>query len=217
MRRIVSAQQSVAKTIMTTFQESASTNAQKAAVKEVLDSTQRKAWVDALKKESGRGKAAAIGNVLDPRKVPGSNKGASVSSLFDGRKSLWDNFSQGTKRLSQELSDDAVGAVKKAVKENLDDALKIKALGLSAIIETGFKLHEKGWDLSKIEKKDVIEIGYGVGTGVAYGAVGAAVGTLIPVPVVGTAVGFLVGTAVGMAVDHLIKDGTVGLLDCLSG
>lgn len=174
-------------------------------------------YASALSRKTRRGRVSALANMLDDR-APPAIPGGQAKKLFDGRRSLRNSFLDATQRLKKELGTDGMGvAAKKAAAKSLRDGVKLKALGLSAIIEVGAKVYEKGFDWSKYEKKDLIDVGYGVGSGVAYGAVGAAVGTLIPVPIVGTAVGFLVGTAVGMVVDNLIKAGTVEFLDCLTG
>ncbi|MEA3642483.1 MAG: hypothetical protein VBE63_21430 [Lamprobacter sp.] len=189
----------------------------KSAVKEVIDPERVKGYAAAAGRKTGRGRASALANMLDDR-APPAIPGRQAKKLFDGRRSLRNSFLDATKRLKKELGKDGMGAAaKKAAAKSLRDGVKPRALGLSAIIEVGAKVYEKGFDWSKYEKKDLIDVGYGVGSGVAYGALGAAVGTLIPVPIVGTAVGFLVGTAVGMVVDNLIKDGTVEFLDCLTG
>ena len=193
------------------YVKSAVTGKVKGTVTNLLDSSYRKELKTALTRKTARGKLAALGNIVDPRQLS-PHPTSHVKKLFDGRKVLGKNFKEASQRLlKQSAKKTSQSALKNAAK-----SFAPKQLGLSAIVEFGAKVYEKGGDLTKIKKKDLIEVAYGVGTGATAGAIGAALGTFIPIPFVGTALGFLVGVGVGMAIDHFIKSETIEFLDCIT-
>lgn len=185
------------------------------SIKSASSSAGRKEVANIFAAKTFKGKASRILNVIDNRQVLKAGRNT-LSNLFDGRRSLKNTFFDGAERLYKQGVKKGTKSAGKTFAKEFAGNFAPKQLGISAAIEFGSKIIEKKGDLSKLTKKDGIEVVYGAGTGAVYGAAGAAIGTLIPVPIVGTVVGFFAGVAIGMLVDHFFKSGTIDFLDCMT-